>query len=614
MVPGEPLAGANPLRLPSMLPRVDEELLRYTEARSLVHGDMVHEYPGDSRQFFDIVDAVLIRLDEDNSGASGLFHSSEVPQSVQCGLGCARLEDHQGIDVLLAHLSRVSPTPSNSVRTIASSPRPRTREVQLEMTAHPVTASAAALLVVLFPVIVAGQSRSLTPAEQAPAVAETPAPQEASLTIHLTAPGHGHAKNVPPFTVLAIGPPPTQSIPLRSEDGAVVATATASRGACTGSAPTFDTALAAAATEQSWCVKIGPLSSGVDVTGTLSGPEGVTDTTALSLMVGVRDNWWWLPFLIALAGFGVAILITLWPNVLRSLVKGALLSRILKSNRSAGTEGIQGLDAWVRNRLAAGKSSADLLPIVTAAVETGPLRVKDGRKDLQVAIQNAQGNSSIGAHHPYLIAAASQAADRPVTADDVLNLDGTARDELPTSSWSKGLDDLVARAGQLEKLTEAVAGLPALCQSKGNAIADAARMAFGRISTPDDFERFDQILNQAWSKLFTLQSDPECAPGMAARIGESPPSPIEAEPRKLNLVPSSFRSSLGAAGFLFFLTLGVVVAFAFVTLFVSNYLSVPSFGLKTDYWQLFVAAIGSTLAATILTMFGFWSVNEEQND
>src|SRR5437773_752921 len=102
------------------------------------------------------------------------------------------------------------------------------------MKGRALAASTAAFLIVLFPVIIAGQTKKPP---------EAPAPEESSLTIHLTAPLGAQGTIDKTIAIRALGSPPSDPVSLRNDDGSLVAVATVSSQDCPESAPIFDSGL-----------------------------------------------------------------------------------------------------------------------------------------------------------------------------------------------------------------------------------------------------------------------------------------------------------------------------------------------------------------------------------
>lgn len=430
---------------------------------------------------------------------------------------------------------------------------------------------------------------------------EKPAPQEAELTIHAIRPNSwGFGDFSTDLQVLAPGDGPTEGSRLPSGDGETIAEAAIDE-TCAG--PTYDAGLK---DQTRWCLSISGLQPGHTHTGEIEGGG-----TTLTLTIGARYSYWGWPIALTSIGFLVAFAAALWPKTLRNMIKSSLLSREIAHTESAGADEVVGLRDWVAGRLIAGDTSEALLPVVASVVRDGPRNARDAREKLRTALDE----SPIDPGHPFHRRASEVADDPTLRAKDFLEPDeAKLKAELPADEWRSALESLVQRHSELQELAGEIERLVPGCKQEAAGALEQAEREFQTVFKSADFPRLEGQLNYLHNTIMPpLRAQPDCWIPLPRGAAAAPPASVGGRGRAIVPTPlglvATWRSLIGA-GFAFFATLVLVAAFAYVSVAFANYLSKPEFGTAADFWELFAAAVGATLAATVLSFVAYWDVNE----
>jgi len=229
-----------------------------------------------------------------------------------------------------------------------------------------------------------------------PAAIDRAAPLTAALTVRATVLWGSANRRVLVFTA---GAPPLHGVLAVDATGTneVAVRVLKGRHACT-SAPIARTGLGTSR----WCLQIDGIAPGQQYQGVLRG-----SSTALTLTLTARHDWWFLPLLTALGGLLVALgLLWLTTHFLPDRLTGRE-----PENAMADNDGIDGLGGWpaeAKGRLA----EADVLARLRWAKRYGKARAVQARDQLSVLVAASEtvvvdSTVVVLAAVPMLIAASS---------------------------------------------------------------------------------------------------------------------------------------------------------------------------------------------------------------
>lgn len=453
---------------------------------------------------------------------------------------------------------------------------------------------AAAIVLVALPSLVAAPGEPAPPAK------------EAALTVNLEG-EQGESGHPYEFAVSAEGRRPAEPAVLRDASGLHTATVAAARG-CQGPARVGFPGGGAR-----WCLRLEDVARGHELTGAVTG-GGAVGERKLSLTVNRRDSFLWLPLLTMLAGFLAGAFAVLYKAAMREPIRSTVLGRRLRENRRASRgKRIAGLTAFVRDRLAAGDSVDDLIPKVANLLDNGPGLAKAVRQALGEKVEADRAELSAFA---VWRAAAREAARTGHEVGDFLAEDGS-RKQHPAAELNGLLEQMGEVVGRLRSLRGKVAALAEENRTEPAEALARAELVAKQAATAPEAARLGELLDaardaveMAQAKEATKKLRPQ---RLVAPTRGREPEAVAGEP---TLPPPADAAELGGGKLgstelkaiaLTAVAVVAVLAIAVATVKQSTYDPRLTFGSAADYVSLFLAALGSAAAGSVLVLLGFWS-------
>jgi hypothetical protein len=449
--------------------------------------------------------------------------------------------------------------------------------------------AAAIALAGLAPALATGQD---SPSEQA----KLPS---AELTVHLT--GSVGWPNTSPLYVrlAALGPPPEKPVVFADSSGLNQATATPiSKGRCSKK-PLRHTGLGT----DEWCLDIEGLGPGSDSSATIS-----TKQMVLKLTVGVRNNFWFLPFIVTLAGFAAGLLLAwLTTDWIPRFVKGKRIDACVKENRGREeSEKVKCLESWVREQRRS-TSNETLLPPVEALLSNGPSQARAARERLKAALEK----SPLLQDNPIRKGAKNEADRTDHTITDFYS-DGKKRDHHPADEQIVILSKANGIQHGLTRAEATIGALPSGQQSGLQPLLDDANRAFTEAADETGLTFVQTLLTELWRKIYDHIADlpmDERATYMESAIVASAAPVVLEQPSYSSPLPHLELGRLPVlleAGLATLLSIIILAAIATAVVASSVYLPKATFGTLENYLALGVAGFTSTTAAGILAVFLLW--------
>jgi hypothetical protein len=316
-------------------------------------------------------------------------------------------------------------------------------------------------------------------------------PVEASLTVHLDAPvGLGGPDTPIYLRIAALGPPFPGSVTLRDEAGVNVATARALRPGRRCPLPARvavrDIPPGTSGSLRDWCVQVSGLEVGSEVTGTLKG-----QVTVLELTLGVRHNFFWLPFLVTLFGGAVAVGAAFMARWLRRYLRDTYIDLLVQRNRRSRDRRIAGLPAWVARMRSRRMPEDELGSLVERLVDSGPERIQDARSSLDEALRRTRVPTGSRLYR----LARKEADRRDYTIDDFVKAGGRERDTLIPELWVSRLDEATRLAEEILEAEEQTNRLPSAVRNELLRALRVMREDWLRAKDDEDLKQVDDAVN-----------------------------------------------------------------------------------------------------------------------
>jgi hypothetical protein len=445
---------------------------------------------------------------------------------------------------------------------------------------------------------------ALAPIE--PEEPEKPPAREAALTLNLD----GSEGNDPyPFIVKGAAPGPTGSATLRDTTGEHTAKIEKA-SACKGERRTAFTNLPAGTKTEDWCLQLTDVAAGHELTGKITAvADAESPNNTLTLTVNRRHGWFW-PLVVLLGGFLAGVVVALFKPWLRRPIRSSVLGTLVSTNKGK----LADLEAFVRDRAAAGESTDTTIGKVDAVVTSGPAIAEDARKELAEGVKAVEDGSSLPIGHP-LVAAAKQEAERTDhLVADFYDEEGK-RVPHPAAELADALVEFPVYLKSLEGLRAEAADLDeGECQRKAAVAVEKAQVAFSRAAKRSDETDVAARLKEARGAVDAAIAEQLIGLDLTRRAdsagsGEDTPQPpldhdaAELGGSKLARVRAwAFAATV--------LVLGVSLVFAGLSVMVTNYVPKLTFASFADYFALFTAALGSGAAGAIILWLGVWQPSE----
>jgi hypothetical protein len=435
-----------------------------------------------------------------------------------------------------------------------------------------------------------------------PTEPEAPPAKEAALTVNL----EGDQGGGSPYdlSLTAEGPPPTKASTLRDASGlhtAKVAPASDCEGPIRVGFP---------GGRDRWCLRLEDVADGHELTGVATGGgSGGVGKRELTLTVNRRDSFVGLPLAVMLVGFLAGAIAALYRAALRKPVRRTVLDKLLRRNSRAGGERqIVGLDGFARDRLAAGEAINEVIAKVDGVVEDGPERAATARASLKQAVEGAQAELDT---YPVWRAAAEEAARTGNKIGDFYAEDATVRTH-PATQCEGMLKQMREHVARLAPLREEIAGLAAESRTAAEALARAELVA-SLAATVAEVARVGELLDDARDEVEKARAH-EATKLRPERLAVRTRGRKFAEEEEVPA--SSGAAELGGGGLgrteigaiaLTAIACLAILGLAVVTVKQAAYDPKLTFATATDYVTLFLAALGSSAAGSVLLLLSLWS-------
>lgn len=436
-----------------------------------------------------------------------------------------------------------------------------------------------------------------------PAFAQTDEPEipEVEMTIHVTAPVGFDDGGKFYVGIAALGPPPSGSATLVDSGGRNAATVSSAPGQCQG-----DQRLTGLGTDE-WCLRISGLGAGSDVVGSVT-----TSQMTLKLTVGERHNFFWLPLLVTLGSFVLALVVAWWTTI--ELGRGVARNRVqAEVDQNSRDRVIEGLGEWVTDQRVA-LQETDLLPIVLAIRRSGPRASAKAR----IRLGQALTSSPLPATHALRVAA-KQEADRQDNRMEDFYSGATKREKHPADE-TIGLLNTAQLIWQRLRRAEAIigtltpdgtAGLRELLRNADDVLAqakDAAGLSFAEKAESEVWRKLaDMIVSGEHPRLDEALAAPERPEGGDLTVDSLDrrvlPLPLPPLLPRIGLPPAL---PLIEAGLLTAGTVLLLALIAAVSVASANWIPNATFGTWPNYLALALSAFASTAVAGILAVLVLW--------
>lgn len=461
-------------------------------------------------------------------------------------------------------------------------------------------------IAILVPLLVGSGAGSSSTAGTAPS------PTSSAMTIQLVGDLGGEAAAI--VAVEAPGPAPTDAVEL-VDDGGVIrgSVAPADPAACEDVVHRF-----AAPGGELWCLRVSHAQSGRTLTAKVSGAEPTDGTAAhaLALTVKVKDPFWWWPLVTVLLGFATALFLVFVPPRLKRSVLRARLEDAVDADERRSIP-IRGLRTWAAARLRAGAKVGDLLDEVDGLAIRAPGDAASARQALRDALAKSP---PLPAGSPVREQAAAEAASTTLAIHDFRDDEGEDATHPATKAVADvgALRELVVIEARLRE--DLGAAEPGDDRDRAERLLDEARKRIAEADDADAIALAGTRLEDARSAVYQLDRrltvHADLANFDATAIDEAVAgwmawgAPVGAVDEPV-ATPVSTGSSLGGSTGL---NLVATIAFgllagllAVVAVVAAGYATNATFGLCTDYLTLYLAAVGSTTAATAFGVLAWWS-------
>jgi hypothetical protein len=364
---------------------------------------------------------------------------------------------------------------------------------------------------------------------------------------------------------------------------------------------------------EEWCLSVGEMDGGVEASGAVSNGSD-SDPVELSLNLSARHGWGF-PVVTALFGLLVAMLLIVWPQRLRDLVKSALLDRARDRNNRVGLKRIEGLDDWISHRLAQGDvTAADVLPTVADVLDHGPSRAKAERKALADKVDSL-GPDELPPVSQIYVDARSEANRIAHEMADFVDDEGE-RVAHPATRLGRSVDLATSYYERQRQLTDRVGAFNSACQRRIRGQLGAVGQGLAELpGLPEaEVEGFARRINDLDIEVTEMEhsgcrTDAATGPRAMER-------PLDARAvRSASVMPTTSVSTWDSvidAGWATAITFVVLTSLAIITVMMASYAPKATFGSFADYFTVFAAAVGSSTAATLLTVLLYWRSDEPE--